>query len=430
MNSFSLGQITDSQIVNGSSFFCADEFAFINLHALATLELGGLCFMSASSFLLKSIAVFFFMLTRSDLTNLANLKIGHFAFLNVQKATFCRLLFLFFLTSRPPRFEQLHSRRSLHRLQRAHIAEFFSAACLILDVPYLQTISFHNALSFSSLITAVLFNCSSQFHSICCGFNPLGVAVIDHNVDFLIDPFNEIHMEHIQTYIPKSDAGDYWFGEVDEYDQPNGEGLLVTQNQVVRTNLCNGQFNGWTEIYQTEDFQEVFTEENEKGVFVNGKRCGTFVKQELNGTFSYRSYLDDRPFPEDFVTQYNGSNWVISNEIIRSCRPLLRKEICPLFFDCASKITLARDVSFPREFVLLQGLVETLVFDGCESSSVVNVVIEHCARLKKIEVKNRAFSNAGAQGCFWVAHCPQLSSISVRDDGCCANMASLYLLGG
>ena len=49
-----LGQIEDTRIINGSSFFCADEFAFINLHSLTSLMLGDLTFMSAKSFLIKS----------------------------------------------------------------------------------------------------------------------------------------------------------------------------------------------------------------------------------------------------------------------------------------------------------------------------------------------------------------------------------------
>ena len=253
--------------------------------------------------------------------------------------------------------------------------------------------------------------------------------MIDHNVDFLIDPFNEIHTEHFQTYVPKSDAGDYWFGEVDESQCPNGAGRLVTQNQVVKTFMCNNLFNGWTEIYKTDDFQEVFDGENEKGVFINGKRCGTFVKTELNGTLSYQSYLNDKRFPEEFVRQYKSSDWVVTNDMIRYCSPLLRKEICPLFFDCATKITLAQDVSFPREFVLLQGLLDTLVFDGCESNNVVNLVLANLANLKKVEMKNGAFARENAQGALWIAHCPQLSSISIRDDGSCAHLSGFFLIG-
>ena len=306
---------------------------------------------------------------------------------------------------------------------------FLPPSLIVPDVPYLNSITSHNALYFSSLITAILINCSRQFQSICRSFNPLGVAVIERNVDFLIDPFNEIHTAHFRTYVPKSDAGDYWFGEVDESQCPNGAGRLVTQNQVVKTFMCNNAFNGWTEIYQTDDFQELFDGENEKGVFINGKRFGTFVKKALNDTLSYRSYLNDKPFPEDFVRQYKDSDWVITNDMIRCCSPLLRKEICPLFFDCATKITLTQDVNFPREFVLLQGLVKTLVFDKCESSNVVNVVLSNLADLKKIEFKNGAFARENARGALWVMHCPQLSSICICDDGSCAHFSGFFLTG-
>lgn len=275
----------------------------------------------------------------------------------------------------------------------------------------------------------MLVNCNTQFQSFCRSFNPLGVAVIDHDSNLLIDPFNEIHMEYLQVYVPKSSMGDYWVGEVDDQQRPNGAGRYVTQNQVIKTSLCNNTLNGWTEIYQTDDFQELFDGENEKGVFINGKRCGTFVKTALNGSLSYRSYLMDRAFPESFTSQYNGSDWVVTNDMILACQPLLRKELCPIFFDCSFKLTLRGGLSFPREFVLPHGLVETLVFDQCRSNNVVNLVIENCERLKKIEVKNGSFDQSNVMGCFWVAHCPALKSISIRDDGSCANLSSFYLLG-
>ena len=393
--------------------------------------LGDLTFMSAKSFLIKSTSEIasYSSHSRFDQSDPSQTR----PFRIPQRANRNILPFLSFYSlssSRSSRVKQLHPRRSVHWLQRVNITELFLPPSLIVpDVPYLNSITSHNALYFSSLITAILINCSRQFQSICRSFNPLGVAVIERNVDFLIDPFNEIHTEHFQTYVPKSDAGDYWFGEVDESQCPNGAGRLVTQNQVVKTFMCNNAFNGWTEIYQTDDFQELFDGENEKGVFINGKRFGTFVKKALNDTLSYRSYLNDKPFPEDFVRQYKDSDWVITNDMIRCCSPLLRKEICPLFFDCATKITLTQDVNFPREFVLLQGLVKTLVFDKCESSNVVNVVLSNLADLKKIEFKNGAFARENARGALWVMHCPQLSSIYICDDGSCAHFSGFFLTG-
>lgn len=150
MQSFVLGQIEDTRIINGSSFFCAEEFAFINLHSLTSLVLGDLTFMSAKSFLIKSTQFNGFILSVLDLTSLTNLKVGHFAFLNAQTATFSRFSLLFsFLSSRSPRIKQLHPRRSVHWLQRTHLAELTLHSSLISQTFLISTPSHRTTLSSS-----------------------------------------------------------------------------------------------------------------------------------------------------------------------------------------------------------------------------------------------------------------------------------------
>lgn len=149
MQSFVLGQIEDTRLINGSSFFCAEEFAFINLHSLTSLTLGDLTFMSAKSFLIKSTQFDDFCSPILDLTSLTNLKLGHFAFLNAQTATFSRFSLLFSLIPRSPRIKQLHPRRSVHWLQRAHLAELTLLSSLIAQTFPIFTPSHRTTLSSS-----------------------------------------------------------------------------------------------------------------------------------------------------------------------------------------------------------------------------------------------------------------------------------------
>ena len=251
--------------------------------------------------------------------------------------------------------------------------------------------------------------------------------MILHPTQFFIDPFNELHINYTKSIVSLSDVGDYWIGEVNQSGVQCGSGRLVKENQVVQTCMINGAWNGLTDVFATESFQETFDSEKESGLYISGKRTGTFVKTELNGTITYTSFVNDQLFPESFDASFDSREWTIEPQFVQNCQPLIRREICSVFFDCAVKTILHGDTCFCNEFVLYNNLLKSLVLNNCSSRRLTNIIIHHCENLEKILLKDECFSLPENRGCLWIDDCPRLESLTVKESSSCVYFSNLFL---
>lgn len=237
---------------------------------------------------------------------------------------------------------------------------------------------------------------------------PLEVAVIHHPNTFWLDQFDFIHFDTSRKQIQLNDAGDHWFGTVNEKGEMAGAGERIERNRLYDTFMENQEMSGITRCYRIEEFDSGTREFEGEGLYLRGKPHGLHKWKYNNGNdFSYSYYLNGNDISSEKCT-IDSTLWSSKfgrdfNHLVQGC------------FNIASSITVNLAMIAELDLIVTEAIVVNVVISEQSLRFVRNVVFENMPRLQSLVFLSSSCGNSESGGVLSIMHCPKLTLLVIKE---------------